>query len=112
MVPHTLRSVVEMTGRLGAMNTTDQSGSQPGRYGQLDPLTPEEVRVLECEETWAQRGLRKNLAIAELGMTVSHYYLVLNRAIAKPIATLENPELVRRLKAMRAVRESERFGRR
>ena len=101
-----------MTGRLGAMNTTDQSGSQPGRYGQLDPLTPEEVRVLECEETWAQRGLRKNLAIEELGMTVSHYYLVLNRAIAKPIATLENPELVRRLKAMRAVRESERFGRR
>ena len=79
------------------MNTTDQSGSQAGRYGQLDPLTPEEARVLECEETWARRGLRKNLAIAELGMTVSHYYLVLNRAIAKPIAALENPEWCERV---------------
>ncbi len=77
-----------------------------------EDLTDEEARVLEFERTWMERGRRKNAAIAEMGMTVSHYYVVLNSAIAKPIAELENPELVRRLKAMRSVRESERYGRR
>lgn len=75
-------------------------------------LTDEEARVLEFEGTWEKMGVRKNVAITQLGMSVSHYYIVLNRAIEKPIAELENPELVRRLKRMRAVRETERYGRR
>ncbi|MGO1591549.1 MAG: DUF3263 domain-containing protein [Ancrocorticia sp.] len=92
------------------MNSTEQVTGWAARN--LEPLTEEEARVLEFEGTWAQRGLRKNAGIAALGMSVSHYYLVLNHAIAKPIAELENPELIRRLKRMREVRETERHGRR
>mgnify|MGYP002135274477 CR=1 FL=1 len=56
------------------------------------------------------RAAKKNDAIATLGMTPAHYYLVLGRLVDKPEALMENPELIRRLRRLRAQRAAERHG--
>lgn len=73
-------------------------------------LTTEELTILEFEQNWIGRATKKNDAIAALGMTPAHYYLVLGRLVDKPEALMENPELIRRLRRLRAQRAAERHG--
>lgn len=73
-------------------------------------LSSEELAVLHFEKNWKGRSTRKNNAIRELGMSPSHYYLVLGRVIDNPDALMEEPELVRRLLRLREQRSAERHG--
>ena len=73
-------------------------------------LTAEELEVLEFEKNWRGRSTRKNEAIRRLGMSPSHYYLVLGRAVDKPEAVMGEPELIRRLRRLREQRAAERHG--
>lgn len=77
-----------------------------------DELTEEERKVLAVEAAWWREGGRKATVIQEAGMSTGHYYLVLNRAISKPAAIREDPELIRRLTSLRAKRALERHGNR
>lgn len=78
--------------------------------GRASSLTSEELAVLDFEKNWRGRSTRKNDAIQGLGMSPSHYYLVLGRVIEKPEALMEEPELVRRLRRLREQRAAERHG--
>ena len=71
-------------------------------------LSDEERQVLSVEDSWWRSRIKKSDALQATGMSSTHYYLVLNRALAKPAAELENPELVRRLKRLREKRGNER----
>ena len=73
-------------------------------------LSTEELAILDFEQNWTGRAAKKNDAIAALGMTPAHYYLVLGRLVDRPAALMENPELIRRLRRLRAQRAAERHG--
>lgn len=74
------------------------------------PLTSEESEVLNAEnEWWIHREPRQKM-LQRLGMSSTHYALVLAGALKKPAALIEKPELVRRLTRLQQQREHERFG--
>ena len=76
----------------------------------MTPLTVEERAALEFEQGWRGGRHQKTRALAAAGWTPSHFFLVLGTAIIKPCAEVEYPELVRRLRRLRAIRASERHG--
>ena len=88
--------------------TTEESETSISRLS--TGLTTEELAILEFEQNWTGRAAKKNDAISALGMTPAHYYLVLGRVVDKPEALMENPELIRRLRRLRAQRAGERHG--
>ncbi len=88
--------------------TTEESETSISRLS--TGLTTEELAILEFEQNWTGRAAKKNDAISSLGMTPAHYYLVLGRVVDKPEALMENPELIRRLRRLRAQRAGERHG--
>lgn len=75
-----------------------------------EPLTEKERMVLEFEGQWWKQAPTKQEAIRTLGMSTAQYYLVLGRAMGKPAALFEYPELVRRLQRLRELRGAERHG--
>ena len=104
----------EPTTPIGEEPTATTSGersaaAQPTRALSSD-LSSEELAILEFEHNWTGRAAKKNDAIATLGMTPAHYYLVLGRLVDKPEALMENPELIRRLRRLRAQRAADRHG--
>ncbi|WP_188043700.1 DUF3263 domain-containing protein [Changpingibacter yushuensis] len=78
----------------------------------LVPLTDEERATLDFETTWHGNAHRKQETLTARGWTTTHYYLVLGRALAKPVAALEYPETVRRLTHLRQIRNNERHANR
>lgn len=76
----------------------------------LVPLTDDERRILECEQNWWTIARTKHEAIRELGLSSPQYYLILGRALDKPAAAFEFPELVGRLTRLRERRSAERHG--
>lgn len=77
----------------------------------VEPLSEEERSVLEYEQSWWRYARTKADAIRCLGMSSAHYYVVLGKALDKPAALFEYPELVRRLLRLRERRAAERHGR-
>lgn len=101
--------VVEPSERVVEPSVDGDAGPGAGKR-EYAGLTAEELEVLEFEKNWRGRSTRKNEAIRRLGMSPSHYYLVLGRAVDKPEAVMGEPELIRRLRRLREQRAAERHG--
>ena len=78
-----------------------------------DADTPElselEVSVLEFERRWWKYGGAKDHAIRErFDMSATSYFQILNSLLDNPAALADDPMLVKRLRRIRAARQSER----
>jgi len=70
-----------------------------------EALTDVQLAVLEIESrTWRYAGVKEAHIRAELGMTPTRYYAVLNRLLDDPAAEAAYPQLVRRLRRLREAR--------
>lgn len=89
----------------------------------LEPLTDEEQKVLDFEEEMRIAALNQprrrfshqvsnRSKIIAAGWGINAYYLILTRAMRKPIVALEWPELYRTYQERMDERASERYGRR
>ncbi|MDY5153658.1 Protein of unknown function [Actinobaculum suis] len=97
----------------GQPATQEQPAREVPNTLATEPLTAAEQKVLHNEKTWRSRFRRKAASITALGMTETEYYLLVASAVEKPAAELADPELVRRIRNLRAERARERgtFGR-
>lgn len=78
-----------------------------------DELPERDRRILDFERDWTGGAGAKEEAIrAELGLSTTRYYQVLNAAIDNPAAVVYDPMLVRRLQRMRRATMSTRVLRR
>ncbi|MCF2706982.1 DUF3263 domain-containing protein [Arcanobacterium haemolyticum] len=90
----------------GEARNVRTNGQDDGRA-----LTDEQRAILDLEESWVPRSGKKSRAIHELGMSESRYYIVLSQLLENPLAELDRPELVRRMRRLRDRRARERHGR-
>lgn len=72
-------------------------------------LSELEVSVLEFERRWWKYGGAKDHAIRErFDMSATSYFQILNSLLDNPAALASDPMLVKRLRRIRTMRQSER----